>query len=360
MANSRDKNQILDENNDKQPLPINATKSTYQTIEAENKPDTHVSLRKFFSGMISSLPYLNRNQHTDTTITANSNSSSKLHNILLPSFIETSVAMSYSAVAYHFLTSKVAWYLNPFVTSSTLMGFNLFQRLLSTSLSDDNKVDKAGKKMLRVSRGLVYSLMDTGTRSIVVHESGHALAALSFFQNANPRIHITPGKGGFTSYHLDALTELGKKIGKTHSRTVITAAGTGVATLWDCMSLIAAQTISDEYPEIKSHLRLAVLVNVLNELAYVFSVYYSGCDNIGHDFCKLDQAGFSPSEAAAAILVPLIVLQGILSGISYMRHSKNMKDNKETRIEEINEEVNKERDIEANTNEETRVFRPRC
>ena len=70
------------------------------------------------------------------------------------------------------------------------------------------------------------------SRTVLIHEGGHALTGMALFKNANPTIRydysIFCPVGGSTSFNRTLeLSSWGEKIGFNNSRTLVKGMGTG-------------------------------------------------------------------------------------------------------------------------------------
>lgn len=264
-------------------------------------------------------------QHIPSDITtAPPSKAERVRRAALSSLVEAMIAIGYSSTTTAFLASNTSWIRHPFVISTFFMLINFLLRIPSSA-------DEWTRKQLRVIRGAIFALMDNRTRYIVLHEGGHALTALSLFQFKldYPYIEITPNynmsSGARTVYNSNTLSSLAKQLGLSlsSSKLAVTAAGVGISTLWNGTSLIAAQSMSDEHPEIKSHLRMTALISIFSDLLYALSAYIK-CDK-GNDFCALKENDISPLFIILFITTSMLALQLFLTcSTRYVCNSTNI------------------------------------
>jgi len=318
---------------------------------ARNFPDsgplkplnTHRNLQKFFSKKFASLSCSSGTETENTASNVQPESMGSLRNILLPGLIESCVGLGYASAVIPFLEPNSSWWKNPFTMASIVLSANFLSRTIELMPRFNSLPHKNKKQILqawRFARGLLFSSLDLATRDVLIHEGGHALTTLCLFQNANPRITVTPGfmsAGGYTSFSdTTRLNNLGETLGNDKSWMLVSAGGTGATMLWNYGSLIAAQAIPNDDSEIKSYLRFVVLVSVIHSVWYALSAYVA-CEPPGHDFCSLDKNGISPAVAASFIVGSMMFLQLLLSGISYGCRATNKKDDQQQPQLEIQE-----------------------
>ncbi|SRR5579883_1208315 len=270
---------------------------------------------------------------------------SKLNNpIARATLCEATYAFGFSGATYYFLDkSNVTWTNNPFTSSSGFLTGNLFLRILSKYLNCNSDLIKdILNSIFNHVRGSLFALIDHGVRNTLMHEGGHVLAGELLYQSS-PNVTLT--WDGFVSsgvtYHnnFDGFTPLGEKIGEQTSAALISGAGAAMTMLSGFAMLAAAQILSNEYPEVKRHLRYTVFINILSLLLYALSPLDS-CE-AGNDFCALESHGVTPVESISVILGSILLFQLMLSGISKCaQHVRNRRNtyNEECRVEEIKQE----------------------
>lgn len=245
-----------------------------------------------------------------------------IRNIFIPSLLEAGVIVSSAYGSYHFMEDpEKDGMQSPFIPVSILL-------LMNFILRTPNITSRVLNDILRMFRSFLFSQMDIMSRHTLFHEGGHALTALSLFKDSNPKITIDPfylgTGGGVTHYTFDGgLSEWGEKFGLDTSRLLVTANGTGVSVVEGYLSLIVAQLLPAKLSEVKTHLRLMVIMQLMGNLYYAISAY-NGCEK-GHDFCKLQEKGdIEPYAAALFMTGSLLLLQLTLSlSTRAMRYAKD-------------------------------------
>ncbi len=281
--------------------------------EAAPKLSTYAKIRKFISNNIIENP----------------------KNSLLPSAAESVAGFTYASAATPFITKNTPWYFHPFTTTSGILAINF---LLRTSKFDN----KLNQKLNRTLRSGLFGVIDAIHRGVLTHEGGHALALLCLYLDSHPQITITPPNGGLTNWGFSpgtkgTLSELGTMFGVQKTHAVISAAGAGAELLYNYGSLITAQAISDDYPEIKSHLRVSTAFSVVTAAYYALSAIWTS-ETATHDFCSLRDNGGIPPAAAALFLVGSVLLLQLFLSCTTAYCKKVNRENQEPNIEEIRDE----------------------
>lgn len=161
----------------------------------------------------------------------------------------------------------------------------------------------------RLGKLSVINVLGLAGPAYLIHESGHALAALSTLKRAAPAIHVTPFKGGMTRFQSQGgLTALGKVFGLPGTLLGITAAGIAASTLFALMEFAIAYFTEESHPSVSQFLRSQGVCQILNEVCYGLSWYTSSSYNFSHDFVRLNVlGGIHPLiPVALMILAPLV------------------------------------------------------
>jgi hypothetical protein len=157
----------------------------------------------------------------------------------------------------------------------------------------------------------IFAIFDLCTRCVLVHETGHAIAANLVYLNPNTSIEVYPLKGGVTMMTRGALTNFGKYLGKTNSDVLVSAAGPLAASLLALIDLGVAHKIKDTHPKLHKTLVFTAIFNVANHAIYAISAFWE--NNLSHDFKYLWTVGnIHPATAAICIIALPIVFQGCL------------------------------------------------
>lgn len=158
-----------------------------------------------------------------------------------------------------------------------------------------------------------FSILDQTTRDVMVHEMGHAVAATTLFQNANPRIQITPFSGGVTHYFGNRLTKIGAFFGHRDSGLIVAAAGPAFAVATSTVHLVVAHRIRNSRPTVSRYLQATAIRSVYSHVRYALSALSIKSYMPGHDFVVLRAGGIHPLAAVVAMIgLPLIVQLGLI------------------------------------------------
>ena len=160
-----------------------------------------------------------------------------------------------------------------------------------------------------------FSVITANSSDIVIHELGHAAAAKALFANSSPSIVVNPFKGGYTSYYISGLTELGKKIGFRSSDLAVTAAGAGLALTFSAVLLTGSYAVETSHPELSKYLYFSSILNIANHAFYALSALWTPLTESGHDFVHLSLHGISPILSAAGIIaIPVVIKLAFVGG----------------------------------------------
>jgi hypothetical protein len=228
--------------------------------------------------------------------------------VLLPSFIEGAIGFAFATADTPFLAENTPWYYHPYTISSGMVFLNFLSRSIK---QDENKTNHFDfRKNIRF---LLFGIMDLINRSVLTHEAGHVIGASMVYQNPSPKITLFPPLDGSTTYNQIGPTGLGKALGVDGSHALISAAGPGTEILYNVLGLTAAQVVPDDYPEIKSCLRFAMILSILRSAFYALSGEWD-CEKMGQDFCYLkNESIISPIAAAFCIVGSIALFQLCLS-----------------------------------------------
>ncbi|MBA3602389.1 MAG: hypothetical protein H0W50_01815 [Parachlamydiaceae bacterium] len=159
----------------------------------------------------------------------------------------------------------------------------------------------------------VFHMLTTG---IVIHEAGHAIAALLVFQRSNPVIEVIPGVGGVTRIMQGPLTKLGSWLGANNSYIFVVAAGPALAIISSTALIIFSHLLQTDHPEASKILLGASLINIGSHIIYAISALWETRMNSGHDFMQLWAiANIHPVVSAIALVVLPIFAKLVLVSV---------------------------------------------
>lgn len=178
------------------------------------------------------------------------------------------------------------------------------------NFNDPKKARGPEKTIANYAQAYVFVQTVDGCRDTLVHESGHALAASCLFKNANPKITVNVSSGNCRYYASPKqLTSIGKWLGMSSSRAVISAAGPVASLLCSCVLLTTSHFLPERYQTVKAYLNMMTIQSVVRHIVYALSACFASVVVKGHDFHNLWMlAGIHPVVSALCILaVPLIL-----------------------------------------------------
>lgn len=159
-----------------------------------------------------------------------------------------------------------------------------------------------------IARWLAPALFASATLSngqILVHESGHALAARALLQQGRPSISLIPFRGGFTEFFPNRLSSLGKLIGKDRVMPFVSAAGPLFSLGVSSIAFAAGLAVSDQKPELSRMLIVAALLDFFVHIIYAISAFFANPADMTHDFVSLWIAGVHPAIPLALMVATL-------------------------------------------------------
>lgn len=182
---------------------------------------------------------------------------------------------------------------------------------------------QAVQKLSRIS---IVNTVGLAGPNIVIHESGHALAASALFKNAQPLIEIDPFNGGATSYAISyGLTRWGNFLGQRQAMLVIAAAGLIASTIFALFEFGLAHKLQHSYPLLSQYLNLHGISQILNEVIYGLTAFFADKIELGHDFIYLWQMGeIHPLIPIALIIAIPLFLSAILGLLDRSAKAKTM------------------------------------
>lgn len=144
----------------------------------------------------------------------------------------------------------------------------------------------------------------------VIHEGGHALAALTLFRQASPEISFTPFRQGVTSFVVSSgLTQLGAHLGRRISLLAVAAAGIVCSTVVALIEFAISHHFQDKFPNLCHWLDLHAKAQILHDLLYCFSAFAASKMDPFHDLMALWQDGGIHPLVPIALMIALPLLQ---------------------------------------------------
>jgi hypothetical protein len=158
--------------------------------------------------------------------------------------------------------------------------------------------------------GTNFALLTGLNTQFLVHETGHALAALSVYKNPKIRVEVYPFSGGLTTY-FKRLNDFGKKLGAPTALALVIASGPGFTLLISSVILAVGLMVKGKNPLLGKYMICYSAVDFLNTASYALSTLKTDPFNWAHDFAHLSFFGLDPVVATIVILaVPLLISAG--------------------------------------------------
>lgn len=174
-------------------------------------------------------------------------------------------------------------------------------------------VDEVGSRQLRatqiLSRASMMNTLGWSGPNIYIHESGHVVAAITFFKNPRVQMWVRPFQGGSTTYTAsNRLTRIGMLLGKQRAMLVTAAAGLVASTVFVMCELGVANRYRKTNPGLSQYLNLHAVTYIFNEVVYGMTAFLASKSDLGHDLVRLWRiGGVHPLiPIVAMIALPLI------------------------------------------------------
>ncbi|MCE5315854.1 MAG: hypothetical protein LLG04_00645 [Parachlamydia sp.] len=244
-----------------------------------------------------------------------------IQNVALASLKEFAIAMTFAAITSTFVVTPAGASVL-IITALAVVAFNTLARSLgggcdyalhhiANKNSLNYRVCKATQTICNYLAPISFSILDSTTRDVVIHEAGHAAAASLLYQNAKPQITVNPLQGGMTSYWVNGLTKTGRFFGEKGSRLIVAGAGPAAAVLADTIQIGVAHVVNKSHPTLSRYLKITAIFSLIGHTFYAFSAF-TATKIVGHDFAVLWAGGINPIVSIIAMVgLPIIVKLGL-------------------------------------------------
>jgi hypothetical protein len=245
----------------------------------------------------------------------------RVSNAAYTSLKQLAVSTLFIAASFSFLASPAL--LPTMVTMAVISAFlaGIVELVMNSKAVKDliSRLNPREKKPLEIATDLmpayVFSAtVDTSTRDILTHESGHALAANLLFKEAKTQIVINGyGQGSCSYFHSPTkLTQLGSWFGYTRSLAFISAAGPLASLFTSCVLMSCSHFLPNQHKKLKTHLDMMSLQSIVQNIFYSLSSFFLTPSN-SHDFISIQRlSGIHPLICTSVIiLVPLLIKTGL-------------------------------------------------
>jgi len=154
----------------------------------------------------------------------------------------------------------------------------------------------------------MFSYLTAFNAQILIHESGHAIAATWLFQDANPEITFTPCLGGITRFSTTHLSYWGEKIGKSNAILVATLMGPACSLLVSAVAIAVGYASQGKFPELGYYLIGVGKGDFVAHSAYAMAALSSSPSSQAHDYVRLRTFGIHPiASTIVLIAIPTLI-----------------------------------------------------
>lgn len=155
---------------------------------------------------------------------------------------------------------------------------------------------------------ITFSCFTATNGQVLIHETGHALAASVLHKQSHPLIRIHPWKNGMVFYNSRQLSSLGKYLGRQKSLLVIVLSGPALTLLVSTI-LLGVSIQMKKNSRLKAYLESVALNDFYNHFLYALSALRLSPLQLSHDFVLLASFKIHPIAAAVAIAtIPIFFL----------------------------------------------------
>lgn len=150
---------------------------------------------------------------------------------------------------------------------------------------------------------------------ILIHELGHAAAALLCFENARISISIDPFRGGSTHVvKTDRLTGIGSLLGWRHASLFLAVAGIVATTAFALWEFNYAHNLQQSHPQAAEWIQSHGIALIANDFIYGLTSWTDPGEMAGSDFIKAWHLGAHPA-LLLVIMVALPLIQRLFMNI---------------------------------------------
>lgn len=217
------------------------------------------------------------------------------------------------AIASCALSSIVVCWVGSGLTLSSVILLGTLS--LTAIVNDCAQAIMSGKSVpsREVTKLSLMNLFNLSGPYYVIHEGGHALAAMTFFKHASPKISFYPFKHGMTEFFVSyGLTPIGKKLGRRVALLAVAAAGIVCTTLMALMEFALSHGLQAQFPNLSKCLDLHAKVQILHDLIYCFTTFVTDKNNPYHDLMALWEDGGIHPLLPIALMISLPLLEHLL------------------------------------------------
>lgn len=281
--------------------------------------------------MVSVIKNSSLNTSVFPVISKKSEKAEEIKKIALAALKELVIGLAFAAVACIFCSNPVGIAI-AVASVVGMVAINVIYRVLESSLKKDLvklepiKTPKAEQFKKELDTGLTasmyaravnFALVFNAMAGILLHELGHALAALILFKNPSISINVNPWKNGVTTYMTGVLSALGRRLGLNNALLVVAAAGTALVLVASVGLFIAGHVLKGRYPQMAAYLNMAGIVSIINAIAYALTPLLGSTES-GNDFGVLAAGGIHPLLSIGVLIGIPLLIKGMLLAIDYL------------------------------------------
>lgn len=226
-------------------------------------------------------------------------------------FYQLTASLAIGALVSCFVTTPTGISLILSAICVQLCATVFFQILDAFPAPDESNKELALTALTEWAPPSAFSILTGINAQVLIHETGHSLAALAIYKRARPHIEVFPFMGGWTKYYKRALTPLGKILGRSTANIFVIASGPGLTLLVSSILMAVGLAIKKTYPHLSKTLICWCLIDCLNHAQYAYSALSASPSDLSHDFLHLWIMGLHPVAATIGILaIPLLIFTG--------------------------------------------------
>lgn len=159
--------------------------------------------------------------------------------------------------------------------------------------------------------GANFAVFSGFNTQLLVHETGHALAASLVYRTPPLQIEIYPFSGGITRY-FKHLTPWGKTLGAPAALAFVIASGPCFTLLLSTVVFTIGLKIKEAYPQLGKYLICYGVLDFLITANYALSAVWTDPYNLIHDFVHLSIFGVNPVTVTVGVIaIPLLIAAGM-------------------------------------------------
>lgn len=244
-----------------------------------------------------------------------------IQNVAMSSLKEFAIAMTFAMITCTFVATPAGASVLV-ITALAVVAFNTLARTIGGGctyalhrMDNENSFPsrfcKVTQTVCNYLAPMSFSILDSTTRDVVIHEAGHAAAAAMLYKDAKPQITVMPLQGGVTSFWINGLTKMGRFFGEKGSRLIVAGAGPAAAVLADTIQIGVAHVVSKKHPTLSRYLKITAIFSLIGHTFYAMSAF-TATKIVGHDFAVLWAGGIHPVVSIVAMVgLPIIVKLGL-------------------------------------------------